>query len=310
MVKEIGVVGLGLMGSSIACCLLCAGHHVVGIESKEENGTSALHRIKILLEDLALKEKLTEPAHQILGRLEISTLLSRMATMELVLESIDEEISVKHQLLAALETCVAETTIIGSNTSSIAISELQQHMQHPERLIGIHWGEPAHISRFMEVILGKKSQAVYAEKILSMAVKWGKEPVYIKKDIQGFVANRLMYAMFREAFYLLENGYASMEDIDRACQNDMGLWMGFLGPFRYMDLTGVAAYAKAAEELFPQLNNQSVLPSTFQNGQDLHGQHFYSYTKKEKIHWEKMFLDYSSEIMELTSRYKERAKEI
>jgi len=310
MLKDIGVVGLGLMGSSIACCLLCAGHRVIGIEIKEENRDLAHDRIKDLLQDFALKGKLTEPLDQILERFEIVDAISRLATVALVLESVDEALEVKQKLIAELEDCVAHTTVIGSNTSAIPISAIQQHMLHPERLIGIHWGEPAHISRFMEVILGEKSEPQYAQYILSMASQWGKDPVYVKKDIEGFIANRLMYAMFREAFFLLENGYASMDDIDRACQNDMGFWMGLLGPFRYMDLTGVPAYAKVAEELFPKLNNQTILPSVLREGKALSEHHFYDYSHHQKSHWEKMFLEYSSEIMELTAKYKERTQKI
>ena len=89
------------------------------------------------------------------------------------------------------------------------------------------------------MICGEQTDIQYAEKIVTLAEEWGKEPSLVKKDIRGFITNRLMYAMMREAIHLVENGYATIEDIDRACRNDMGYWITFAGLFRIMDLTGI-----------------------------------------------------------------------
>src|SRR5690606_4515922 len=131
--------------------------------------------------------------------------------------------------------------------------------------LGIHWAEPAHITRFMEIICGKNTDIQYAEKIYTLAEGWGKEPSLIKKDIRGFITNRIMYAMMREAFYLVENGYASIEDVDRSVRNDMGCWLTLAGPFRFMDLTGIPAYLTVMQDLFPELDNSATAPKLIEN---------------------------------------------
>jgi 3-hydroxybutyryl-CoA dehydrogenase len=148
-----------------------------------------------------------------------------------------------------LETVLSPTAIIGSNTSAIPVTVLQSGLQYPERVLGIHWAEPAHITRFMEVICGKDSQLEYAYKMVELAESWGKEPSLLKKDIRGFITNRIMYAMLREAFYLVENGYATMEDVDRSLRNDLGYWITFAGPFRFMDSDGYSSVPDRDERL-------------------------------------------------------------
>jgi 3-hydroxybutyryl-CoA dehydrogenase len=315
MIKKVGVVGLGTMGRSIACCLLSCGHEVIAVENNPEKRTQAKQEIIELVQQLIAQQFIVEPAQIVIGRLKISDNVNELKGLECILETITEDIYAKKELFNLLEEVLSHTAIIGSNTSAIPISFLQAEMKNPERLIGIHWGEPAHISRFMEVILGDQSSIVFAEIILAHATKWGKEPVLVRKDINGFIANRLMYALFREAMYLVDNGYATIKDIDRACNNDIGLWMGFAGPFRYMDLTGIAAYAKVMQHLWPDLSKESKIPKTFReifdnvNNKDRSTATFYSYREKEKLEWERNFLDYSTDIKKLTDKYKLKISE-
>src|SRR5947207_15314167 len=100
----------------------------------------------------------------------------------------------------------------------------------------MHWGEPAHITRFMEIICGKNTLRVHAERALALARQVGKEPSLLRKDVRGFITNRVMYAMLREAFHLVESRLASMAHVDRSLRNDRGYWITFAGPFRVMDL--------------------------------------------------------------------------
>ena len=312
MIKQIGVVGLGTMGRSIVCCLLSCGHEIIAIEDSAEKRVQAIPKIKELLQQLIGQQLIFEPIETLIGRLKISDKISELKGVACVLETITEDIDNKKELFKLLEEVISHTAIIGSNTSAIPISLLQSDMKNPERLIGIHWGEPAHISRFMEVVLGEQSSMAAAEIILSNANRWGKEPVLVKKDINGFVANRLMYALFREAMYLVDNGYATIKDIDRACNNDIGLWMGFAGPFRYMDLTGITAYGRVMQHLLPNLSNGSEIPKSFKeifNHRDQSTASFYSYSEEGKAEWDKNFLDYSTDIKKLTDKYKLKISE-
>jgi len=114
-----------------------------------------------------------------------------------------EALEAKRAVLRQVEEAVSADTLIGSNTSAIPVSLLQEGALHPERILGIHWGEPAHVTRFMEIICGDRTLPVFADRAVSFARMWKKEPTLVRRDIRGFITNRIMYAMLREAFFLV-----------------------------------------------------------------------------------------------------------
>ena len=311
--KPVGVVGLGLMGSSIATCILAAGHKVTSLTRHIEKAGESRERILKFLEQLQKEGMLQEEPNDVIKNLVITDDYLSFTNHEVVIESIVEDLDQKKGVFLELEKVVSPTTIIGSNTSAIPVTILQSGMQHPERLLGIHWGEPAHVLRFLEVICGDQSDIQYAEKIVTLAESWGKEPSLIKKDIRGFITNRLMYAMMREGFHLVEKGYATIEDIDRACRNDFGYWITFAGPFRFMDLTGIPAYLTVMKDLFPELNNSDKAPEFMEklvaSGAKgvSNAQGFYPYTKESAEQWEKLFVEFSYEIRKLSEKYPQNA---
>ena len=135
----------------------------------------------------------------------------------------------------------------------------------------------------------------------------------MRKDIRGFITNRIMYAMMREAFFLVENGYATVEDVDRSLRNDLGYWITFAGPFRFMDLTGIPAYLTVMKDLFPELDNTDKPPSLIENlvREGAKGvsnaRGFYSYTDESARKWEKLFVQFSYEIRKLAEKYPQNA---
>jgi 3-hydroxybutyryl-CoA dehydrogenase len=159
------------------------------------------------------------------------------------------------------------------------------------------------------VICGELSDIEKGEWLYRLAHCWAKEPTLVRKDIRGFISNRLMYALYREAFYLVENGYATVEDVDRACRNNAGYWMTLVGCFRWMDLTGVAAYHKVLTDLFPTLSNSVGVPRLIDDivqagGRGVsNGKGFYDYTDEEARLWKETFERFSYEIRELALRY-------
>jgi 3-hydroxybutyryl-CoA dehydrogenase len=235
---------------------------------------------------------------------------------EVVIESITESVEEKKSVYRRLETVLSPTAIIGSNTSAIPVTVLQDGLQHPGRMLGIHWAEPAHITRFMEVICGDRSELPFAETIVALAESWGKEPSLLRKDIRGFITNRIMYAMLREAFHLVEKGYATVEDVDRSLRNDLGYWITFAGPFRFMDLTGIPAYGTVMKDLFPDLDNSTVTPVLMEKvvGEGALGvsnaKGFYPYTPESAEHWEKTFIEFSYDIRKLAEKYAKKRYEI
>jgi len=306
---RIGVVGLGLMGSSIVTCILAAGHEVTALTRNIERTDEARKRITNFLVQLQEEKMLKDDPGKILKNLTITDDYSLFTNHEIVIESIIENVDEKKQVFQQLESILSSTAIIGTNTSAIPVTILQSGLKHPERLLGIHWGEPAHILRFLEVICGEKTDIRYAERIVTLAEEWGKEPSLVRRDIRGFITNRLMYSMMREAIYLVENGYATIEDIDRACRNDMGYWITFAGLFRFMDLTGIPAYLTVMKDLFPELSNSTKAPhfidelvtSGAKGVSNARG--FYSYTKESAEKWEKLFIKFTYEIRKLAEKY-------
>ena len=306
---QIGTVGLGLMGSSIAACILAAGHPVTALTNNIQQKEEAVKRIGEYLLQLQEEGILKEEPAAMLQRLYITDDYTSFGNHTIVIESIIESIDEKKKVYGQLEAVLAPDAIIGSNTSAIPVTLLQAGVQHPERMFGIHWAEPAHITRFMEVICGDKSDIALAEKVVDLAESWGKEPSLLRKDIRGFITNRIMYAMLREAFYLVENGYATIDDVDRSLRNDLGYWITFAGPFRFMDLTGIPAYLSVMKDLFPELSNNTAIPSTIeklvQDGAKgvANAKGFYPYTEATAQQWEKLFTDFSFEIRKLAGKY-------
>lgn len=308
----IATVGLGLMGSSIATCILAAGHTVTSLVKSMDQAETARQRILAHLEELAAERMLRGKPEEILGRLTITADVALLKDHEVVIESIIESVEEKKSVYRRLETVLSPTAIIGSNTSAIPVTVLQEGLQHPERVLGIHWAEPAHITRFMEVICGDSSEGKYAEAIVALAESWGKEPSLLRKDIRGFITNRIMYAMLREAFHLVEKGYATVEDVDRSLRNDLGYWITFAGPFRFMDLTGIPAYRTVMTDLFPDLDNSAATPALMEKlvAEGALGvanaKGFYPYTPESAEHWEKTFIEFSYDIRKLAEKYSKK----
>jgi 3-hydroxyacyl-CoA dehydrogenase len=306
-----GVVGMGLMGTSIAACLLSSGHSVVCVGRDPAHLRDAKKRLLQLLRDGADKALIRADAEKLMSHVTICREFSALSEAEIVVESTVEDLAVKRQVIASIEKAVGKNTLIGSNTSALPVTELQRNAAHPERILGLHWAEPAHITRFMEVICGKQTSPANARRAMRLARQWGKEPSLLHKDIRGFITNRIMYAMLREAFYLVENGFASVADVDRSLRNDYGYWITFAGPFRFMDLTGIPAYQAVMKDLLPDLSCATEVPELMRKVVNsgargvANAKGFYHYTPRQAKRWEELFIAFSHEIRELAGRYPE-----
>jgi 3-hydroxyacyl-CoA dehydrogenase len=218
----VGVVGLGLMGKSIVACLLSSGATVVGWTRSSSRRRSAKKHILAMLKEMRSEGLLKDDPQRAIRRLTVTKDFAMFSDCEMLIETIVEDLRVKEETLREIENVVSPATIIASNTSAIPISTLQRGCDHPERIIGMHWAEPAHVTRFMEIVCGDATSTKTAERAVAMARKWGKEPSLGRKDVRGFITNRISYAMFREAFHLVERGVATVEDVDRSLRNDVG----------------------------------------------------------------------------------------
>ncbi len=305
----IGVVGLGLMGSSICVCLLIAGHPVVAVAPLPIDLENARPRIIKHLEHAREHNLIDKEPEEYLKRLTITEDYSQLKNCKIVLECTIEDLSIKKSVYDKIEPHISSNALLTSNTSAIPITQLQQLTRHPERFFGLHWAEPSHTTRFLEIICGEYSDIKQGEYLYELSHYWSKEPILVRKDIPGFITNRLMYAMYREAINLVENGYATVEDVDRSCRNNAGYFMTLAGVFRWMDLTGVKAYHTVMKNLLPTLHNGTEVPKLIDDivkagGNGISNANgFHEYTKEEAEEWEKVFTEFTYKIRELALQY-------
>jgi 3-hydroxybutyryl-CoA dehydrogenase len=306
---DVAVIGLGLMGRSIVACLLAAGHRVVAITNDLAASADAPARVKEMLAQMHSEGLLHADAEIVMDRFSISDAMQNIASCNIVFESVTEDVALKREIIRQFESVVTDSAIFATNTSAIPVSELQEGTRHPERILGIHWHEPAHVSRFMEIIPGKATQTEYVARIVALAPSWGKEPSVLKREIRGFISNRISYAMFREACHLVDSGVCGVEDVDHAMRNDVGWWMPFAGPFRYMDLMGVEAYYRVMKDLLPDLVTNPDVPKLIKEvveggGRGIsNGRGFYHYTAAEAAEWEARYAEFNYKMRQLTMEY-------
>ena len=309
----VGVVGVGLMGSSIVVALLIAGHQVIAIAPLTEELGKAPAHIKehlLLCEDAAL---LHQPVNNYMDRVIISGDYNQLKNCQMVLECVTERSDIKKQVYEKISNVVSNETVISSNTSAIPISILQSYVPNPERFLGVHWAEPAYMTRFLEITCGKQTGPQYADWAYQLAHQWGKEPTLLKKDIRGFVTNRLMYAIYREALTIEENGDATIEDLDKAFRYDAGSWITLMGMFRRMDYIGLDNLSHIIKNIFPVLSNREEVPPSMQKMVEEHlrgtksSKGFYNYEDDEGIEWEEAFAKFNKDIDQLASQYPSKA---
>ena len=306
---EVGVVGLGLMGCSIVSALLIAGNRVVAVAPIPADLDKALPKITHHLREAHRQGLSAYTLTENLDRLTLTEDYSQLASCDLVSECVTENLEIKKSVYASVEAHIGPDAILTTNTSAIPNTILKDFVKHPHRFMGMHWAEPAFTTKFLEIVCNPLTNPALAEKLYERATTWGREPTLVRRDIRGFITNRIMYAMYREAFYLVENGYATVEDVDRACRNDGGHWMPFCGLFRYMDITGLQAYYTVMKDLFPTLNNQAHVPKLIediarQGGNGIvNGKGFYDYTPEEAKEWEKAYEEFAFDISRLSAKY-------
>ncbi|MGH2644548.1 MAG: 3-hydroxyacyl-CoA dehydrogenase family protein [Chitinophagaceae bacterium] len=305
----IGVVGLGLMGSSIVVSLLITGHRVIGVAPISGEKEIALPRIKKLLAQCEEASLLEASIGFYLSFLTISDDYNLLEHCELVMECVIEKIEVKEVVYKKITSVTYPDTIIGTNTSAIPISLLQRDISFPERFIGIHWAEPAFATRFMEITRGDQTSPKTTKIVYGLACQWGKEPTLLRKDIKGFITNRLMYAVYRETFAIVEEGTASMEEVDKAFRYDVGSWMMLMGIFRRLDFLGLEDFLIIYRNIFPKLNNSGKVPAIMQKLVAMKAtgiqsrKGLYDYTTEEAGEWEKAFGEFNREIFQLAMSF-------
>jgi len=231
--QKIGVVGGDLIGHGIAYLFAAAGHHVNVFEPFSDMRNSLPQRL------LAIVELLGDDP-QLLTRIAAhDSLDSAMRGADWVFEAAPEKLPLKQEIFAAIEKLVAPSTILASNSSAIPSTEIGRHLAHRERMVGTHFWNPPHLVPLVEVIQNEKTSGEVVERTMQMLRRAGKVPVHVRRDIPGFVGNRLQHAMKREAITLVAAGVCDAETVDVVVREGFGARTAVLGPMEQSDLVGL-----------------------------------------------------------------------
>jgi 3-hydroxybutyryl-CoA dehydrogenase len=223
------------MGSGIAQVAAQAGHNVVLYDTRREAVDKALAGLRKTLDKLVEKGKFTaEQADGIHGRIAPASDLKDLAGSGLVIEAIIEDLGIKQKLFSELEGIVAPDAILATNTSSLSVTAIAGGLKHPERMVGLHFFNPAPLLPLVEVVPGLASDETLASRCMALMTAWGKVPV-VCKDTPGFIVNRVARPYYGESIRIYEEGVADMATIDHALKTIGGFRMG---PFELMDLIG------------------------------------------------------------------------
>jgi len=256
-IERIAVIGAGTMGHGIAQVAAQAGYTVVLEDMTDELVAQGLARIEGNLRKGVERGKLTEDAcRAALARIRTSTRLVDTADADLIIEAVIEKLEAKRQLFVRLDQFCKPEALLATNTSSLSIASIASATARADRIIGMHFFNPVHLMKLIEVVVAPETSAATLDAMLALAARMGKEAIIVK-DVPGFATSRLGVALGLEAMRMLEQQVASAEDIDKA------MVLGYnhpMGPLRLTDLVGLDIRLNIAEYLFEKLGSEVFRP--------------------------------------------------
>jgi len=249
------IIGLGTMGPGIAATLARAGMTVAVYDaSADQRGKAAqnLALAKTVLENLGVPDNSNGSEIRV-----TESLADCVAGADFVLETVPEKLDLKIEVFREVEKLVDKTCILASDTSGIPISKIQEGVAHPERLVGMHWSNPPHIIPMIEVIAGAKTAPEVVTWMVDRIKSIGLLPVVVKKDVPGFVENRVLYALLRECVDLVDQGVIDVEGLDTCVSWGIGYKLSVIGPMALLDMAGLDIYQAVGSYLNKELCNRT-----------------------------------------------------
>ena len=256
-IRRVGVVGLGAMGAGIAQLAIEAGYETVGREVTDELGTKARDRIAHFLQRKVDKEQMTaEVRESALSSLSLTTDLADFADCDLIVEAIVEDLGPKLELFAELERIVRPDTILATNTSALSVTEIAAATSTPERVVGMHFFNPAPLMPLVEIVRAELSSDDAVDTAFAVGESLGKRPIRCH-DTPGFVVNRVLIPLLNDCLRVLDEARVSPEDLDTAMTAGAG-WP--MGPCALVDLVGIDVHVHASEALYEKLREPRMAP--------------------------------------------------
>jgi 3-hydroxybutyryl-CoA dehydrogenase/5-formyl-3-hydroxy-2-methylpyridine 4-carboxylate dehydrogenase len=253
------ILGTGTMGPGMGVVLARAGLRVTLYDVKPE----ALERAQGMVGVVeGVLDRLDVPVRDGGGLEFESALEPALDGAEIVIEAIPEKLELKRQVLAGVEPHIAADAIIASNTSGIPITQIAAELEHPERVIGWHWSNPPHLIPMNEVINGERTAPAVTAAVEELTRRIGYHPVTLRKEVPGFVENRVLYAIMRECLALVDEGVIDVAGLDLAVQWGIGYKLAVIPPIQLLDMAGLDIYTAVASFLNADLSNEAGISKT------------------------------------------------
>jgi 3-hydroxybutyryl-CoA dehydrogenase len=254
---KVGVVGMGTMGAGIAQVSVTAGHETVGREVELEFAERGRATIERYLGRAVEKGRMGEGERdQALGRLSLTTSLGDLADCDLVIEAIVEELDAKRELFRELDRLTSADAVLATNTSALSVTEIAEATEHPERVVGMHFFNPAPVLPLVEIVRAERSSDDAVQTAYDWAKAAGKEPVKCN-DTPGFIVNRILIPLLNDCVRVLDEARVGPEEMDTAMTNGAG-WP--MGPCALVDLVGIDIHVHASEALHSKLGEPRMAP--------------------------------------------------
>jgi 3-hydroxybutyryl-CoA dehydrogenase len=256
-IRKVGVVGLGTMGAGIAQVSVQAGYETVGREVSDELGHRGRATIERYLTRGVEKGRLTaDERDAALTRLTLTTELAELAECDLVIEAVLEELELKRALFAELDRLCRPDAVLATNTSALSVAEIASAAERPERVVGMHFFNPAPVLPLVEIVRTPSSSADAVDAAYEWAERAGKRPVRCN-DTPGFIVNRILIPLLNDCVRVLDEADVRPEEMDKAMTNGAG-WP--MGPCALIDLIGVDVHVHASEALHGKLGEERMAP--------------------------------------------------
>lgn len=255
-IKNIAVIGGGLMGAGIAQVFATAGYEVKVFEPGAEARNSVYDRV---CENLELIGEDTAAAARIST---FADMADAVADADYVTEAAPEKLELKQNIFTDLERLAPASAILASNTSVIPIGRITHGLESAQRMVGTHWWNPPYLVPLVEVIQSSETSTETIEQTMRLMVLVGKEPAHVQKDVPGFVANRLQHALWREAIAMVAEGICDAQTLDKCVKNSFGLRLPVLGPLENADLVGLDLTVDIHKTILPELDRSNA-PHSF-----------------------------------------------
>ena len=262
-IKKIGVVGAGTMGAGVAEIFAGFGYTVILYNRSQEGMQRAVEHLR---SKVAVNPTPIETEVEVSGAKIYTTHdLTALARADLISESIAENLEVKQGIFRELDEICDAKTLFTTNTSGLSISQIATAVSRPERFAGVHFFNPPEIVPAVEVIKGAETADATCEVLIDLLKLMKKQPILVQKDVPGFVASRIQFAVVREALHLVEEGIASPADVDAVMKHGLGLRWALLGPLEIADLGGLDIFNTVGSYVAKSLSNATDSPKVLQD---------------------------------------------